>query len=155
MLAAQTVAPKSTSISTLASMTMTAAISNTPFIPDSASDSKARDIAGYVVGLQKQLKVVISNVEKFIEANAAAAEGDLDYAMSVRSLGDVERRENVGLGKLLESMGTSVVQVNSEAVSNLLQMKIKFLEPLDECNRYLDSIRYAFKQHNKAKDAYA
>jgi hypothetical protein len=45
--------------------------------------------------------------------------------------------------------------VNSAAVANLLQMKIKFLEPLDECQRYLDSIRYAFKQHEKAKDVYS
>jgi hypothetical protein len=155
LLAAQTVVAPSTSMSTLVSTTMTTAISTKPHLPDSESDTKTREIAGYVIGLQKQLKVVLSNVDKFIDANTDAAEGDLDYAISVRSLGDKERRENAGLGELLESMGTAVVKVNSEAVTNLLQMKIKFLEPIDECSRYLDSIRYAIKQHDKAKDAYS
>jgi hypothetical protein len=148
-------------------------------VDKSAADIKVDEIVGYIHGLEKQMSTTIKHSELLVKRSREISQAMFELGQTLSSLGQSEN-DAIGSGLSQVSviccsllyliivflfflvlvvgsgqMGTTIDSLSAMASSHAEAEAMKFLEPMDEYARMINSIKSALHQRQLKKDIYA
>eukprot|EP01038_Epipyxis_sp_PR26KG_P011263 gene11263-15112_t len=117
----------------------------------SAADIKIEEIGQYLISVEKQISNVAKHSENLVKRNRDLSISMYELGQSFTFLG---QSEGDALGSALTQFATTVDGVSTDCSHLALQETVKFLEPLEEYQRMLVSVKAAMQQRLDKKTAY-
>lgn len=122
-----------------------------PDVEKSAADTKVEEISQYVSQLEKQMNATLKHSECLVKRNREISQAMFELGQSLTFLG---QNEGDALGAGLSDMGTTIDALSTLSAAHAESESIKFLEPMDEYARMINSIKHAIHQRQIKKDIY-
>ena len=122
-----------------------------PELEKSAADVKVEEISQYITQLDKQISNTWKHSEQLIKRNREMSQALFEFGQSLSFLG---QSEGDAVGSGLAQMGTTIDAVSALTTSHAEAETQKFLEPLEDYTRIINSIKNAMNQRQEKKAAY-
>lgn len=122
-----------------------------PELEKSAADLKIEETAQYISKLEKQLSNVVKHVDGMIRRLKEASTNLFEFGQSLNFLG---QSEGDAVGTALAHMGDTVEKIGGSYASQAEEEISKFMEPLDDYTRMMNSVKSAIQQRQDKRNVY-
>jgi sorting nexin-1/2 len=147
----ENVAAQKSSMTERATTWMNSKVMSRPEVEETAADIKINDIAVYVKGLQKQINAILKKSEALLTHDKELSNAYLEFSQSFTLLG---QSEGDALGTVLFEFGKSSEDLSHVSADIAMNQQARFLEPLEEYSRLMESIKTALSQRQEVKSVY-
>ena len=122
-----------------------------PGLEKSAADLKIEETAQYITKLEKQLANVVKHVDNMVRKLKESSAHLLEFGQSLNFLGQTE---GDAIGTALAHMGETVDKLGGCYAAQAEEEISKFMEPLDDYARMMNSVKAAIQQRQEKRNAY-
>lgn len=141
----------SASLSDRATSWMSAKVATKPILEPTQADIKVEEIAAYVKNLQKHISSITKKADALLKQEKEMSRAYFEFSQSFTYLG---QSEGDALGSVLVEFGKSTENLSKASANSTVNQVVQFLEPLEEYNRLMDSIKMSLGHRQNAKTNY-
>jgi len=120
-------------------------------LKNSDTDNRLTEIFNYILNLEGIMFKMCENASLLVARGTKTARAEHDVASSFMSLGVAE---GDSLGNALSQIGRDIDVLSAATGKNANNQMMKFIEPMNEYARNLESVKLALSQRNEKRSQY-